>query len=57
MPGVEVKKGTETTLTCSLTELDAEVTISWYLDGTGPIQTVAGGEYSARKLRMMSTSQ
>ena len=57
MPGVEVKKGTETTLTCSLTDLDAAVTISWYLDGAGPIETVPGGEYPARKLRVMSTSQ
>ena len=32
----EVKTGTETTLTCSLTELTVEVTISWW-DGESQI--------------------
>ena len=43
--------GTPGTLTCSLTELEAAVTISWYHGDDGPIQTDPGGEYSAKKLQ------
>ena len=49
MPGKEVKRGTATTLSCSLTELDAAVTISWY-DGDTPLTTQSGGEYSDGKI-------
>lgn len=44
----EVKIGTQTTLTCSLTGLKAAVTITWY-DGSTPLPGT--GEYPIENLK------
>ena len=49
MTGGAVPAGTPATLACSLTELESEVTISWYLGEDGPLTDTEDGEYSARK--------
>ena len=48
MTDKEVKTGTETTLTCSLTGLGAAVTIAWWEGGNKALAD-SGGECSARK--------
>ena len=46
MPGKEVKAKTPTTLTCSVTNVPKEVTISWW-DANGQIED-DDGEFSSR---------
>ena len=51
MPGKEVKKGTETVLTCSVTDIPAAVTITWWLDADNEITDSTDGKYSAGTYR------
>ena len=48
MTAKEVKKGTQATLTCSLTGLGGSVGIAWF-DGVTPLEGKSG-EYSKWKL-------
>ena len=54
MPGKEVKAGTQTTLTCSVTNVPKQVTITWW-DTNGQIED-NDGEYSAIGITWMMCS-
>ena len=50
-PGKQVKSGTPTELICSVTEVAAAVTITWWDDTDTEITDSTSGKYSARELQ------